>query len=338
MSAVRTVALSLCVAAAWSAALHAQVHELKVSLFTPAPTDVNRQFDGMAKALEAKSGGALRLKLFHASQLGPAPRQFDLVRAGVADMAYVLHGLTPGRFPLTELVELPALAPSGYAASMALMDLLPQYLAAEHRGVRVMGFIVAPSLPTFTAKVEIRSLSHLKGLRIRHPGPVHAATLAALGATPLGIPTGEVHDALFRGTVDGALFGYTAAAPYKLAEVAKYASEMNLGVVTFAAVMNPGAYDRLPPALKRLIDEFAGPSGQPAWGKLFDVAEARTREVVTRAGVKVSRLDAGAESELRELAARLHEAALADLEKRGLPARPYFSKLKQALATHGSPK
>ena len=45
--------------------------------------------------------GVLIIKIFSASQMGPPPRQFDLARTGVADFSIVLHGLTPGRFPLT---------------------------------------------------------------------------------------------------------------------------------------------------------------------------------------------------------------------------------------------
>ncbi|HVG51168.1 MAG TPA: hypothetical protein VM867_06000, partial [Xanthobacteraceae bacterium] len=87
----------------------AQTTELKVSVFTPPINPHSMEMERAKKEIEAKTNGRLKLNVFHASQRGPAPRQFDLVRTGVADMAIVFHGLTPGRFPMSEMSELPGL-------------------------------------------------------------------------------------------------------------------------------------------------------------------------------------------------------------------------------------
>ena len=60
-----------------------------------------------ADELDKASSGRLKLRIYPASQLGPVQRQFDLVKSGVADIAVGLHGATPGRYPLTEVVSLP---------------------------------------------------------------------------------------------------------------------------------------------------------------------------------------------------------------------------------------
>jgi TRAP-type C4-dicarboxylate transport system substrate-binding protein len=96
----------------------AQVTELKVSLFTVPGNPFNKAMTIWADDLKKKSGGRLVLKIFPAAQMGPAPRQFDLARTGVADIALILHGLTPGRFPLTELSHVPGVLPTSYAGSL----------------------------------------------------------------------------------------------------------------------------------------------------------------------------------------------------------------------------
>ena len=69
-------------------------------------------------------------------------RQFDLVRNGVVDIAVRLHGATPERFPMTDLVSQPYSSPkagnNSAVTSRRLTELAPSYLAAEHAGVKVL--------------------------------------------------------------------------------------------------------------------------------------------------------------------------------------------------------
>ena len=339
MNHVRSIVFGAVMLCGLSSGAGAQNYELKVSLFAAPSNPLNMQFALMAKEIEAKSKGRLKLTLYHVSQLGPPPRQYDLVRTGVADIAYILHGLTPGRFPLTELVELPGLAQNGYMASMALMDLLPEYLAAEHAGVKVLGFMSTPPVPLLTTKIEVTSLEAFKGRRIRHPGPVHSATLAALGAVPVAVQPGDVNESLSRGVIDGAVMGYSGATSFKLNDVLRYMSNMNLGVATFAAIMNPAAYERLPADLKKLIDAYAGPEGERRfWGRVLDEGEEDHRRQLLKSGVKEVKLGANAEADFRTLSGRIEETTMAELEQKSLPAKAYFLKLKASLAKHRSAK
>ena len=59
--------------------------------------------------LEKDSGGRITVKRFPGSQMGPMQQHYDFARTGQADVAWFLHGATPGRFPLTEIIQLPYL-------------------------------------------------------------------------------------------------------------------------------------------------------------------------------------------------------------------------------------
>jgi len=314
----------------------AQTIELKVSLFAAPTNPLNVEFKRFADDIAAKSNGRLKLNLYHASQMGPPPRQFDLIRTGVADMGYVLHGLTPGRFPLTELVELPGVSPSGFASGMALREMLDEYLAKEHAGTKVLGFMVTPPVPVFTTKVAIHTVNDFKGLRIRHPGPVISATLQAFGATPMAVPPGDVNESLAKGVIDGAAMGYSGATSFKLGDVVKYVTDPNIGGATFAAIMNEGAYNRLPADLKRLIDSYSSiEANRTGWAAVLDPGEAQHKEILLKESVEVIPLTDAARAEFAAADAKVQEATLDGLEKKGLPARAYFKKLTAALKKYG---
>lgn len=321
-------------AAGGSRSASAQPLEFKVSVFTPPVNPFSVEMERIGKAIYDRTKGEVKLNIFHASQMGPPPRQFDLVRTGVADIAVVFHGLTPGRFPMTELAELPALLGGvGYPAAMAMQDLLPEYLAAEHPGVKVLDFAITPN-PVLMLRSDAASLAALKGKRIRHPGPVHSATVAALGAVPVLVQPFEMAEALARGQIDGAVTGTGGAVSFKLQDSAKFMLEMPMGRLTNAVVMNPAAYAKLSGEQKAIFDEYFGPKGQQAWGRMLDRSEASDRDILIKDGVKPIALDPQNLAEFNTIAATLQKTAVADLEKKGLPASAHFEKLKMQIAKY----
>ena len=101
------LAVGACLALSAITPAFAQTIELKVSHYLPPNHTVNVELLRWAADLEKKSNGRLKLSVFSSGQMGPITRQYDLARTGVADIAFFLHGATPGRFPMTELTQLP---------------------------------------------------------------------------------------------------------------------------------------------------------------------------------------------------------------------------------------
>ncbi|MEM6896077.1 MAG: C4-dicarboxylate ABC transporter, partial [Pseudomonadota bacterium] len=61
-----------------------------------------------ARKVEADSDGRIKVELYPAMQLGGAPPAlYDQIRDGVIDGGWTLPAYTPGRFPETEVFELP---------------------------------------------------------------------------------------------------------------------------------------------------------------------------------------------------------------------------------------
>lgn len=306
-----------------------EVHTLKLSTHVPPSNAIYAEFERWGAELEQKSGGRLKLDIFASSQMGPPQQQFDIARTGVADIAYVLHGFTPGRFPLTEVAHLPGLFASGAEGSAVLSSLASQYLEQEHAGVRLLYVVVVPPFPILTRDKPIRALDDIRNMRVRHPGAVTGKTLSALGAVPVAVPPAEMGEALAKGVVDGIATTYEAAETFKFANSIRYATRIDFGTATFALVMNRASYDALPDDLRAIIDGTTGSDASIRIGKLYDETEAaavqrlsKSIEAIEMSGEVAAQFDA---------AFTAHTRTVIDaLEADGKPARAFYS----ALAKH----
>ena len=72
-----------------------------------------------AKMIEEKSGGRLKVTIYPGSTLGKPADHYDMVVNGIADIAFIAPGYTPGRFPLISVTELPMLFKSAKGGSQA---------------------------------------------------------------------------------------------------------------------------------------------------------------------------------------------------------------------------
>ena len=188
--------------------------------------------------------------------MGPVQQHYDFARTGQADVAWFLHGATPGRFPLTELVQLPYLVGSAEIGTKILNDpeLRSKYLDAEHRGVKVLLLLTHQPGNVHTTKKPIRTVEDMKGMRIRFASPTIRDFVAALGGTPVGVPPTEQVEQLQKGTIDGVFIDYGGAGiAFKMGGIVKYSTEMYSYVSSFGIGMNEDFWNKLPPDLKELV-------------------------------------------------------------------------------------
>lgn len=287
---------------------------LKVTTFLPPMHTFVKAVDAWGKELTEKSGGELELEIFPAGQLGPPPRQFDLVRSGSADIGIFLHGLTPGRFPVTELAGLPLTYPSAgqesAITSRRLTELAPDYLADEHPGTHILWLAVTPPLKMHFAKTDPSDLASIEGLRIRYAGSTWQQIIEALGASPVPVPPAETADAMSKGVVDGATFPFEATQAFDLGPVTEYSMLPGLASATFAVVMSDAAWNRLTPEQQKLIEETTGPDRAEWFGSLWDEGEEHGREYMEEAGVTLVTLDKGQVAGLQETFKGITEGAV----------------------------
>lgn len=315
-------------------AASAQQIELKVSHHVPPNHTIHKEFLRWGAELAEKSGGRLKLAIFPASQMGPPPRQLDLVRTGVADVAMVLAGLLPGRTPLTEAMALPFVfnkddSPKPLSAAQAspIVTGMVGQLEKEYPGSKVLYIVASPAGSLFFGKAVVRMPADLKGLRVRHNGPIPMATLKAWGATPASVAPAEVTDALAKGVIDGTVFNYEGGQAFQLAESARTVTELNFAAGLFVILMNRAKYDSLAPDLRKLIDETTGIAAARRVGAAWDRAEAAGREYFLGKKAEIVVPDAAQHKAFRAAAKPVIDQTLADLEAKGMPAKAFFAAL-----------
>jgi TRAP-type C4-dicarboxylate transport system substrate-binding protein len=318
-------------------AASAETFELKVSHFLPPNHTINKEMQRWADELKQKSGGRLVLSVFPAGQMGPLPRQYELARAGVADIAFFLHGATPGRFKLTEVAHLPFTfwkgdAPVSNAQGSYEVTTVAQELAKEHQGVRVLYMVALTTGSLFFSKATVQAPADLKGLRIRHNGPIAAATLSAWGATPVAVLPPEVADAMQKGTIDGVTFNYEVSESFQMANVVKTVTEVGPTAATFALVMNGDKYEKLPADLKKLIDDTTGAAAAKRVGALYDAAEEHGKAYMLKGGVKITPVSKAGFQEFKRLAEPITQASIKKLEADGVPAKKFHDRLVEMTA------
>jgi len=308
----------------------AQTITLKLSHFVPPQHTFHKWITAWAEKIEKESNGRLKFEIYPNGQLvGPPNRQFDAARNGIVDIAWCLHGVTPGRYPMTELANLPFTFPSIGVdlpeMAKRLTELAPKYLAAEHTGLHILFMNQAPPV-TLYSKEPIKTLADYKGKKIRYASITNKQMLEALGAAPMLIPPSDAQDAMSKGIVEGAMFPHEAGVAYDLASVVKYNMEPPVASATFAMVMNPAKYNSLPADLRAIIDKETGVAGGMSFAAAYQAQEKLARELETsKKGLQVITLPAADVAKMKELSKPIIDKAIADLESQGKPAKEFFA-------------
>ena len=321
-----------------SSAAWAQVIELKVTHYVPPGHTIHLELQRWAEEMDKKSNGRLKISIFPASQMGPITRQYDLARTGVADIAWFLQGATPGRFPLTELVQLPYAfnpevggvlqKPVSAAEASALLTGMAGQMAKEYEGTKVLFLIAQPNLNLMFNKAVVRKPADLKGMRLRHNGPLAAKMIETLGATPAAVSPVELADGLDKGTVKGMIFNYEAGQAFHMGNAVTSVTEVNFSAVTLGLVMNEKKYESLPTDLRKLIDDSMGVEAARRVGAKFDEAEAAGRRYMVDKKVEIIVPSADEVKGFRTPLQPVVDQGVEAAQAKGLPAKAFFDKLR----------
>jgi len=284
-----------------------------------------------AKMLEEKSGGRLKVTIYPGATLGKPADHFDLVKNGIAEMGFASPGYTPGRFPLIAATELPLLVKTGKGGSQAVWSLYDKYWKAELAGVKVLWIWVHPPGQIHLAKKPVRVVEDLAGLKIRAATPMTTAMLKTLGATPVSIAAPDTYTALERGTVDGTVFPWEAIYGFKLAEVLRHHTVVNLYVTPLMTLMNQKKYDSLPPDLRKVIDDLSGAWGAEFTGAAWDRNENDGIEAAKKAGATIYTVPGEERQRWAVKLKPVEDDWVKSMEAKGLPGRQALADLREAL-------
>lgn len=259
---------------------------LRLSHYLPAVHGIHTDFIvPWTEQVTACTGGEVEFEISPGgTQLGNVARQQEQAIAGVVDIAHGLSGQPRGRFPRTSLVEMPFLSRDAGAATYALWELFPTELAEEYEGLKVLALHAHNGGVLHTNGRHVETMEDMAGLRIRTPSPPVSEMLTFLGATPQGLPPGEVYENLQRNVLDGTVFPWDPVASFGLNKVLTDHLDAGFYTVSFFFVMNQAKYDSLPENVRACIDEASGDNLVPKFGDWWDQWDAAGHEQAEAAG------------------------------------------------------
>jgi TRAP-type transport system periplasmic protein len=234
---------------------YAQV-KLNYSIFFPAPHKNSILATEWGKEVEKRTNGKVQVTMFYGGTLTPADKCYDGVVKGISDVGMSVLSYTMGKFPLTEVIDLPLGYKNGSAATKLINEYYNKFKPKEFDEVKVM-YLHAHGPGILHTKKAVNKLEDLKGLKIRSTGTV-AKIVAALGGTPVAMPMGDTYDALSRGVADGVMAPQEALQGWKLGEVVKFTTEDFAAAYTigFFVVMNKAKWDAIPPDSQKIIEKI----------------------------------------------------------------------------------
>ena len=296
------------------------VTKLEFSGALPAHDQLSRMLEEWCRDLERRSGGRIQASLHPGGILTPAQQLFDSVITGIADIGFGPMGVTPGRFPLTEVIEQPLGVENAFLMTRLSNDFYRAFKPREFEQVKLLFFLSAsPGL--LHTKRPVSKLEDLKGMKVRCLGGNAAKVLKTLGAVPIVIPTGDTYDALRKGVVDGVVAAWDSLETLKWGEILQYTTVSYYAAVGApgCVVMNKAKWNSLPADVQEIVDRMSGEYAEKL-SRLWDEKDRNTIKKWTAKGHVSIFLAPEEEKRWEQAVLPLYEAFVREKSARGLAA------------------
>jgi TRAP-type transport system periplasmic protein len=239
---------------------------LKWAVFTPdSEVTFRTVMKPYAETVQRETSNAVVFDLFPNGALGRNPgQQPQMLLDGVADVAWVIPSYSPGRFPDTEVLELPGIFKDLREASLVATAMSARKALHDYGDFYVIGLWGTAPYSIHT-NFPVNSIADLKGKTIRASSKNESAALRAFGAVPVGMPVTEIPEAISRGTISGTTSHLSPFFDFGLDRVTNNHFFIGLGVVPLCVLMNKRKFDALPRSAQAVVERNAGPALTKVW-------------------------------------------------------------------------
>ncbi|WP_298860086.1 TRAP transporter substrate-binding protein [uncultured Sulfitobacter sp.] len=312
----------------------AQEVTLKLHQFLPEKANVPKLvLDVWADKIEAASEGRIKIDRFPSMQLGGTPPGLmDQAIDGVADIVWTVVGYTPGRYPSTEVFELPFMVEDAREASCAYWTMFDEHMKDdEFKNVKILGTWVHGPGVLHTAD-PVETPADLKGMKIRGGSRLVNELLTLAGATPVGMPVPAVPEGLSKGVIDGTTIPWEVTAALKVPELVENHTEFTgpaLYNLTFVLAMNKGVYDGLADDLKKVVDDNSGLDFSIFAGGTQSDSDGPAREAAVDMGNNI--ITVSDTSEWVALTKPIYETWVADMKSKDIDGQALIDQAKSLM-------
>ncbi|AXI45002.1 C4-dicarboxylate ABC transporter [Sulfitobacter sp. SK012] len=314
----------------------AQDVTLRMHQFLPPQANVPKLvLDVWADKVEAASEGRIKIERYPSMQLGGTPPELmDQAIDGVADIVWTVVGYTPGRYPSTEVFELPFMVSDARAASSAYWQMFEKNMKdGEFKDVHILGtWVHGPGL--IHTNKEVRTPADMQGLKIRGGSRLANALLEEVGAAPVGMPVPAIPEGLSKGVIDGTTIPWEVTAALKVPELVKNHTEFTgnaLYTLTFVLAMNKDRYEGMPDDLKKVIDDNSGLEFSVFAGGTQADSDAPARKLAADAGNNIVTLDEAETKVWIDASQPVYAKWLAEMSDKGIDGQALIDEARSLM-------
>ena len=305
----------------------AQEVTLRMHQFLPPQANVPKLIlDVWADKVEAASDNKIKIERYPSMQLGGKPPELmDQAIDGVADIVWTVVGYTPGRYPTTEVFELPFMVTDARAASSAYGQMFEKHMKdTGFKDVHILGtWVHGPGM--LHTNTEVRSPDDMQGLKIT-------------GATPVGMPVPAIPEGLSKGVIDGTTIPWEVTPSLKVPELVKNHTEFDgaaLYTLTFVLAMNKDRYDGLSDELKKVLDENSGLEFSVFAGGTQADADGPARQVAVDLGNNIVELNEEETQVWRDASQPIYDSWIADMDSKGIDGQALINEARELMDAYG---
>ena len=207
--------------------------------------------------IKTRTNGRVEITLYPAGTLTSAPKCYDGVAKGMSDIGMSCPLYMGGRFPASQIFEMPSDIDSAWVTSKVYNDFFNKFKLKEYDAVHVL-YLHGPGRNVLSTTTKaVRKLSDMEGLIVRASGGA-VKTIKAWGATPRAMPMGEAYEALSKGVVEALFAVPETLKGWKHADVVKYLTIPPVSVSSCQfVVMNKKRWNSLPPDIQKVFTEVS---------------------------------------------------------------------------------
>ena len=296
----------------------AEVIELRYANIFPPVHKITLLGEEWGKEVEKRTDGRVKVISFPGGSLANGSDMYDAIQTGITDIGLSFCSYTRGRFPLTEVIDLPLGYKSSIVATKMANAYFKKFAPREFDGVKLIYLHTSPP-HRINMKIPIRTLEDIKGRKIRSTG-TSTKVVKALGGAPVAMSMGEAYDAIKKGVAEGVVGPFEALKGWRLADVVKYTTVFDSTYVnTTYVAMNKEKWDSLPQDIKKIIDEI-NEEFMLKQGNLWDELDKEGRKSLIQAGGEVITLTPNENARWSHLLRPILDEYVENKKKMGLPA------------------
>jgi TRAP-type C4-dicarboxylate transport system substrate-binding protein len=293
-------------------------------------TTLNQMF---ADEIKKRTNGQVEITVYPVGTLNAPEKTYDSVVKGIADIGMMPPTWVAGRFPLSEIMEMPSDIPSAWVSMKVYKDLFDKFTFKEYDDVHVL-YLHGPGRNLITTKsIPVRRLEDIKGVKLRTGGGT-VALIKAWGGVPRAMPMSEAYEAISKGVVDGTFAVAETLKGFKLADPVKYLTIPPVSTSSCqCVVMNKQKWNALPADVKKVFTDVSAEWAEKqafVWmyydkvGMDYFKSLSKDRQVIV--------IPADQKPQWEKASAPVMETYISEKQAMGLPMQEFVKYFKERIA------